>query len=185
MIPHEARAAASRTGQDLVKGMGSVDAVKRMKAAWLREKLVFSKASKSQCDLLYKWANDSEARKNSFNPEQIPYETHVKWFEGKLRSSSSYIFVGFIDSTPVGQVRIDIDGLSAMISYSIDKEWRGMGLGNAFLQELPGLLEKHDIKVDRLIGKVKVGNLQSQKAFERAGFQKHEEKGFFEYVKDL
>lgn len=185
MIPHESRATASRIGQALVKGTGCLNAVKRIKEAWFKKKLVFSRATKSHCDLLYKWANDDEVRKNSFNSDQISYDTHVKWFEGKLRSSSSYIFIGFIDSTPVGQVRMEIDGLSGVISYSIDKEWRGNGLGNVFLQELPFLITTHNVKVTRLIGRVKVGNLQSQKAFERAGFQKHDGNGFFEYVKDV
>jgi len=72
-----------------------------------------------------------------------------------------------------------------MISINIDKEWRGKGLGGVFLQELSTFLHKSGIKANRLIGKVKVGNALSQRAFEKTGFQKCEEREFLEYIEPV
>ena len=70
--------------------------------------LTLRKAKEDDCDLLYRWANDPKVRKNSFNKEKIDYEEHKKWFENKLNSDKSYMFI-LKDEVPLGQIRIDIE----------------------------------------------------------------------------
>jgi hypothetical protein len=50
-------------------------------------KLIFRRAKKEDCELIYKWANDPEVRKNSFSGAAITVENHQKWFESKLADS--------------------------------------------------------------------------------------------------
>jgi len=181
LADNKLRTRASFAGQEAVKGDGAIEVASFLRSTYYQEKLVFSPAIEENCDLYYEWANEEEVRKNSFNTDKIPYETHVKWFFNKLRSEQSHLFVGYIESLPVGQIRIDVEDKVGIISYSIAKEWRGKGLGTLFLQEIPSILEKDGIQVEILSGSVQPQNIASQKAFEKAGFQKREKEGILEY----
>ena len=78
------------------------------------------RATTQDIKLLFKWANDSETRKNSFNTNPISWEEHQAWFARKIADDKSeiYIFMDFF--VPVGMVRLDFeDEHTAVISYSI------------------------------------------------------------------
>ena len=44
---------------------------------------------KSDIELIFKWSNDEEVRKNSFHTETIKWEEHVKWFNNIIDNSNS------------------------------------------------------------------------------------------------
>ena len=138
------------------------------------------RACKQDCDLIFNWANDVSVRKNSFNSNELNYDEHVVWFDNKLHSNNSIIFLFYYNNLPVGQVRIDIENKVGIISYSIDKDFIGCGLSIEMLRLLEVNVNKD---VNKLIGNVKFGNVGSQKIFEKLGYVKSVNENFIKYYK--
>lgn len=134
---------------------------------------------------MFNWANDAEVRKNSFTNNKILYEDHIKWFNNKINSDKCIIFIVQFKYTPVGQVRIDIEGETGVISYSIDKSYRGKGLAIVMLSLLEDEIKKNGIYIDKLIGFVKFENIASQKVFENLKYNKIIQSEFLEYEKSI
>lgn len=130
------------------------------------------RAVKSDADILFEWANDKETRKNAFHTGPIAYETHLKWFEEKLKDENSVIFICKKNNENVGMLRFDRDGSTAVISYSIDKLQRGKGYGTSLinLAQTVALNEPCLKGVVRLVGYVKTDNIPSRKCFEKNGY---------------
>jgi RimJ/RimL family protein N-acetyltransferase len=138
-------------------------------------------ATYDDMDLLYKWANDKDVRKNSFNSEPIPYEDHVKWFGNIMSDETVLQYIMCEQNIPIGQIRLNIENDKAYIGYSISAPNRGKGLGVTMLRLL--ISELHNIGYHNLtlIGQVKYDNLASAKAFEKCGFIMSQEEGFASY----
>lgn len=137
------------------------------------------------CDLLFEWLNDREVRQMSFSTEPVSYEEHINWFSKKLCSSLTNAFIICFDEKPVGQIRIHIEKNDGIISYSIDKNYRGHGYGSETLKKIIDEIKEREIKVDKLIGKVKNGNICSRKAFQKAGYKSVERQDYIEFYKVL
>lgn len=140
------------------------------------------KADQTYVDILFEWANDSETRKNAFHQEPIPYDTHVGWFEEKLGDSLCEIFICKKGESNVGQIRVEWQDGEGIISYSVDKEYRGMGYGDAMLKLLEEQIKKEG-QQRVLVGEVKYQNLPSQRCFEKNRYNKMEKPDFIKYYK--
>ena len=133
--------------------------------------LSFRKATKSDCDLYFKWVNDSFVREQSYNSKIVSLEEHQNWFLNKIIDVDwhFYLFEN-LEKEKVGQVRIQkINELEAVIGVSVDALNRGKGYGITMLQ----LATIHFLNScpDTLINAyIKVENLASKTTFEKAGF---------------
>lgn len=127
-------------------------------------------ADKNDRDLLFKWANDPVVRSNSFNTAPIPYENHVKWFNKMMDDSTVLQFILMDDDTPVGQIRLNVDGEEAGIGYSIGSEFRGKGYGLLILKLVKEEVKQNYPEIRRLVAKVKPGNVASNKIFQIANY---------------
>lgn len=82
-------------------------------------------------DMIFEWRNREQIRKNMYNNEIIPYDTHKKWFESILVSSNSQYFIYEQEGTPLGLVSFtNIDhnnGHASWAFYSSDFSVRGVG----------------------------------------------------------
>lgn len=137
--------------------------------------LYLRRVEPTDMDLLYEWANDRVVRANSFNTEQIPYENHVKWFEGMINAQNIYQYILYDEDTPAGQIRLHVEGTNAVISFSVADQKRGRGLGSAMLLMLPERIRIDKITgVTKLVGEVKYENTASARAFEKCGYTRHE-----------
>jgi RimJ/RimL family protein N-acetyltransferase len=115
---------------------------------------------------LFEWVNDHEVRQNSLNSDIIKLEDHQKWFNKKIIDDNCkiYIFLNrFNDS--IGQVRIERVKDEWVIDYSVDKNYRQLGLGNSFLKNI---LEENIGKTFKAF--VKSENIASIKVFRNIGF---------------
>ena len=84
------------------------------------------------------------------------------------------LFLYFLGQDAVGQLRIDlVDDNLAEIDYSVDKNWRGKGMGTLMLQSAKFFAEKVLPEVV-LKGLVLADNPASMKSFKRAGFEREE-----------
>lgn len=143
----------------------------------------FKNASKNDQDILFKWTNDVDVRANAFNKDIINYANHVIWFDNKLNSLNTYIYICYLDEVPVGQIRVDIEKSIGTIGYSIDRNYRGLGLGTYILKHIDRVLDKQNIKINKLVGKVLCTNIYSKNAFLKAGFKEIKKREYIEYFK--
>lgn len=138
------------------------------------------------CDLLFEWANDRSVRENAFNVEPIEHNTHCNWFVNSLKSDKRKIFIALNDTNDsVGMIRVDIDGNEAVISYLIDKNHRGNGLGTYMIKAIENIVRDKFENVEKLIALVKHENYPSRRIFEKCGYEKNEEIEFVKYTLDI
>ncbi|MCK6581040.1 MAG: UDP-2,4-diacetamido-2,4,6-trideoxy-beta-L-altropyranose hydrolase [Anaerolineae bacterium] len=161
------RASLVDAARALVDGEGVERVIAQIRGCPIRLRSVTEADSK----LVWEWANDPTARQYAFNPAPIPWENHVRWFEKQLASDTAFIFIAFdADENPVGQIRFEFDeSKRAKISYSIDPERRGAGLGTWLLQEGTDRLFR-STSAAAAYGLVMNENIASRRAFEKANF---------------
>lgn len=140
----------------------------------------------SDCELLFKWANDKLVRSNAINKELISWEDHLQWFSKCISSDETKIFIMETNGFPVGQVRFDKDKEGFwIIDYSIDPAHRSKGYGNLLLTY--GMNE-FPLDERRFIGYVRSSNEASKKVFEKIGFKQSSltimEEDFYKFIYD-
>lgn len=119
----------------------------------------------SDVDLYYRWVNDEEVRMNSINQEIITYHDHCSWFYSKLTNNESLLYVLECNNKPIGQIRFDKEKDYWLIGYSIDREYRGRGLGTEILRQ--GILKSDKTRFKAI---VKRNNIGSLKVFKKHAF---------------
>ena len=167
--PHK-RETMSAAGQRLVDGEG----VDRLMMHLCGSRLRLRNARRDDRRLIWQWANESTTRAMSFQEAHISWETHVEWFEGKLRDPGALIYLGIDEhDTPIGQVRFDSSEDTATISVAVAADQRAAGYGTLLItlgvEEAFGRLGC--AKVSAFI---KAHNIASIKAFQKCGFEKVE-----------
>lgn len=144
------------------------------------------KADETHTDITFEWANDYDTRRYSFHTENIQFKNHVKWFKEKINSPDCIYFIGVSDGKNIGQIRLDTSENSGVISYGVDKKYRGQGYGVQLLK----LLEKYifdnlDFLNFNLIGRVKKENISSVKCFLKCGYMQSDKADYIEFTKLL
>jgi len=120
---------------------------------------------------LFDLANDPLIRKNSFSSKPISLETHTSWLSTVLNDDTITLYV-LRSATHhlMAQLRFNRTEEKAIISISIDKNFRGKGLSQQmislacerYLQTSPDTIIEAQIKEE---------NIPSQKSFENSGFK--------------
>ncbi len=126
---------------------------------------------KDDVEQLFIWVNEIEVRKQSVISKPIEFEDHHKWLLSKIKSTESFLFIAIMGRIQVGQIRFDLVNGYFEIDYSIDRDYRGYGLGKEIIkrgvEELIILIDTPKIRA-----KVKKGNLASNSIFSKIGFNK-------------
>jgi len=133
--------------------------------------VTYREANAGDILLYFDWANDEEVRKNSFNQQEIEFGQHKKWFDNKLNDPDCVMLVATMNAKEAGQIRFEKGVNNAfVINFSVEKNFRGKGVGSNLLKE--GSKEFFKIKpmITRVTGKVKKENFSSKKSFLNAGF---------------
>lgn len=140
--------------------------------------LKIQEAKETDAEILYQWKNDPVTRANSFCEKEVTWEKHKEWFSKKLKAEECRLYICRMGNIPVGQIRLDIEKeqKAAVISYSVDKEFRGKRIGTKMLELAEEKVrEKKDLLF--LTGEVKKENVASSKCFESRGFEKQQKDG--------
>lgn len=161
----------SRNGRRLVDGRGAERVVAHLSDLHLRS------ATDADCELYWEWANDSDARAASFRNKIISWEHHAQWFKSKLEDSNAVLYAAINpaatngSSTPMGQVRFQMEGDRAVLSISLGSAYRGQGWGQKILTLA---VEKflRERETDFIDAFVKPANAASLRLFEKAGFER-------------
>lgn len=132
--------------------------------------------------LLFQWVNDPSVRANSFQQQDVTWEEHQHWFKQKILSPTARLFIVYHNDLPVGQLRLDIENNSAYISYLVDSLHRGQGIGTQIL-----LIAQRNLpsNINKLIGRVKLNNVASIKAFTKTGFLPELHDEYIEFVYNI
>ena len=134
------------------------------------ENWVLREATQKDCLLYWQWANEPEVRKQAFAQEMISWETHVAWFQERLKDTQTMLVLVISKVGPIGQVRFEMTNRQATISYSLGRSIRGYGLGKILLEKaIAYFKQKHSFD---LYAEVKVSNRRSVQIFESLGFKK-------------
>jgi len=161
----DARKAMSERGRKLVDGLG----VSRVVAAMRAGELTVRRVQPDDCRQIWEWSNDPEVRKVSLSRDDIPWDSHVKWFNARVESPSCFFYIGSDHEKLIGQIRFDLNGMEATLSISLSKEARGHGYGPALI--VRGSQQFFADSTARLIrAYVNPENTVSLRAFEKAGY---------------
>lgn len=123
------------------------------------------------CDVkdVFELSNDKDVRKNSINKEFISWENHVVWFENRLLNPVPFYIIEDDKHNFIAQTRFEKEKENIFISVSITKAYRGRGYGTKIIKECT---KKSNFK--KVYALVKSDNVQSQKAFIKAGYIKND-----------
>ncbi|MCM2284582.1 MAG: UDP-2,4-diacetamido-2,4,6-trideoxy-beta-L-altropyranose hydrolase [Desulfobacula sp.] len=180
LIPHEinhcilatvndikTRQGLKKSGVNLVDGKGTKRIIRQM----LVGKMMMRPAGFRDAELLFKWANDKEVRSFSFNADPISWEEHLEWFSHKLKDKNSWVFIAENNiGEPIGQIRFEGRDGCVKISYSLDKRFRGLGLGKNLLELGLQTIRTKLQNPCLMQGFIKKDNIASKMSFEKAGF---------------
>lgn len=128
--------------------------------------------------LYFEWTNDPETRRQSFNSAPVLWESHEEWFNNKISSTTTKMYVLQIDSSPVAQVRFEIEDDFAMINYSVDAKNRGKGIAGYCIKYGVLKLKEDCDRISLFQALVKKENVASVKTFEKLNFERLEKDEF-------
>ena len=160
----------ARKARTLVDGLGAqrvVDAMRRFPLS-LRD------VRSGDCEMLWKWANNTATRAASFHSEPIPWEVHLEWFRKQLAAPDTrfYIAVNALGES-VGQIRFALSDSRATVSVSIAPEHRGTGYGSVLVRQASARVRR-ETSTRQLDAFVKPDNQVSVRVFLNAGYSANE-----------
>ena len=119
----------------------------------------------------YKWVNDAKLIKYSFKKKIIQFNEHSKWFQNKLKSKKTKMFILELGSLPIGQIRFDFKkNNTAMIDYSLDPIARNRGWGKKLSSLGIKKFTKQELKIS---AEVRPENIKSISIFKKLGFSEN------------
>ncbi len=123
-------------------------------------------ANESDIKKVFELSNDDLVRANSINRNKILWEDHVKWFKNRIKNiDEPFYIVEDENENFISQVRFNKEDEELIISVSINKNFRGHGLGWQIISEVSQKNGNYPI-----VAYIKVDNIPSKKSFLKAGY---------------
>lgn len=157
----------SAQGKVIVDGLGT-SRICEMLMPRASAELTLRRATPADVGLYLDWANDREVRRQAFQSDPIAWDPHRQWFNARLASDHSHLFVMLAGELPVGQIRFDEQAEGMLIDYSIDAAFRGRGWARRIVELGVLALQRHARPV--FLAEVKISNVRSAAVFSRLGF---------------
>lgn len=95
--------------------------------------MMFRPAENVDSERLLSWRNDERTRASSINMNTVSPEDHDRWFENILRAESPRVFIAEDNGIPVGTIRRDENEGELYLSWTVNPDFRGRGIGEAML----------------------------------------------------
>ena len=130
---------------------------------WKKE-LSVRRANRFDKELIFDWMNDSTTRENSIKKSKIKWEEHSKWFDTKINSNDTEIYIFSLDE-PVGLLRLEKNKEGHKISYVVNPKCRNKGYGDRIIFWL-----SNQNVYQKLVAEVRNDNIASKKIFQNNGF---------------
>ena len=116
-------------------------------------------------------SNNLTIYSQSFNSDKIDLEDHKKWLKNVLNDDITKFLVLEYAADIIGQLRFDFDETYPVISISLNKNYRGLGLSKFLLNE--GI--KYIGESEKIVAYIKKDNIRSISFFKSMGFKKDSE----------
>jgi len=118
-------------------------------------------------------SNQDSVRANSIKSEKIDLEDHKKWFARKIEDENTIMLKSLTGNQFSGQVRLDIEGDTALIGVSVSEDFQGKGIGSDLLQAAIEKAKEQGLKAIEAF--IKPENSGSRRLFEKNGWIFQEE----------
>ena len=153
----------------------------------IRPEIKLRKAQLTDAKLTFKWARSEAIRQYAFTKTEISWENHQTWFREKINNEQCLYYILEKNGQGIGSIRFDLDADGkARISYLLDPDSHGKGLGKVILELGMNRLKGDQPNLRSVFGDVMEENMASIKTFERLGFLKTREKpGQYRFEKKL
>jgi len=126
--------------------------------------LIAKPATIKDAKILFNWVNESKVRQNSFNQDKITWKEHLTWLKKNLEDKNINLYIATDKhNNPRGMFRIDVKGKKGFVNLSLDRNYRGQGLGNQVMKLIIQVAQK--IHLRYLVAQVKKQNQVSAKLF--------------------
>ena len=161
-------------GKLQIDGQGSRRIINFLIESFCKKELFyFRKATLKDSDIVFNLSNDSSVREQSINKNSITLAEHEKWFPQKITDTNHLFLLAFNkDENFIGQVRFQLEeNDSAVVSISINKEFRGKGFSKKMLVEGCSKLFTQQKLVKTIFAYILPDNHASIKSFLSAGFE--------------
>lgn len=129
------------------------------------------KANIHDAEILFQWIKEMATLNPSLNTEPILWENHIRWFQQKLNSDRDVILTMEKKGKPAGQIRFEKKEEHTLISFILDKNEWGKGLGYHLLKTGTQHYLFNYENNQPLIGYVKADNAPSLKLFRKCNFE--------------
>ncbi|WP_316863028.1 GNAT family N-acetyltransferase [uncultured Cohaesibacter sp.] len=144
--------------------------------------LTIRPASLEDMQDIFDWRNDALSRAMFKDSGTVSWDNHVTWFQKKLQSSDSQLFMALENNQKIGIVRFDAnqEQNGFEVSINLNPECRGKKLSCPALDA--AIEEFAKIHPDRLTATVKHSNPPSLKLFAKCGFKQTSSDHEFVYL---
>lgn len=137
-------------------------------------------------NILFDWINDEDVIKNSRYGKGKSLDEFTMWFNEKIKSQLSYMFILEKENNPVGQINFEIVEKEVIITYSVDKKVRNQGLGKELVRKAAEFIGINLKNVEKISAYISSSNMPSIKVFENLGFIREiDEKYYVKLIKNL
>jgi RimJ/RimL family protein N-acetyltransferase len=150
-----------------------------------KNEISLNSATLSDLEVTYKWVNDKQIRRYSFNKYKVTIEEHENWFKQKLNDPDCLYFIAVHNDNIIGSLRFDIKKNIATLSYLVSPNFHGNGYGTKILSLGIDKLLRVKKNIRKIVGFVMPKNLASVHIFEKLLFSSEEEENYLKFFKDI
>ena len=122
---------------------------------------------------LFNWRNHPDIRKNFFNTKSISWDDHEKWFKKKIKDKKTKIYMAYYQKQKIGAIRFEDTGDEIKVSVMLNPEYLGKGFGSKIIRMATEIFIKERNPEKTVCAKIKVDNVASIKAFQKAGYKEN------------
>ncbi len=141
-----------------------------LQALGLRELFAARPATPEDARFVWTVNNHPTARAQSLSTGDIPWETHLPWFQARLARPDCVFLIGLSNDEPIGVARFDVAGDEAVISLAVSADHRGKGLGRRLIRSITDLaLARAGVRV--AVALTRPTNAASRRAFAQNGYR--------------
>ncbi len=127
---------------------------------------------KEDCIDVFNLSNEKSVRDVSLNQKLISFESHKIWFDKIISSDKCrFYIITDLENNFLGQVRFNIEDITATISISLTPKVRGKGIGSNVLLLSIDKLEHEVNSIETIIAFVREENKKSIKLFIKNKFK--------------
>lgn len=167
----------SRVAMQEVDGLG----VNRVAAALGANDIEIRIANESDSPKLFEWRNHQMIRAVSRNSAPIAWADHQSWFAKVQADKNRVLLIGEIDNEPVGVVRFDQEGATALVSIYLVPAGGFKGQGRNLLLRAEEWLKTHRADIKSIRAEVLGANATAQRLFMGADYRLES----MQYLKEL